>query len=186
MRIISGSHKGRKILAPKNINIRPTTGKCKEALFNILNNFFNLNVISVLDLFSGTGSISYEFGSRGVKKITAVENNYKAVNFIKKKSEEFNFPINVLRKNVLNYINNDFEKFDFIFLDPPYSFLSSEYKKMVEIILKNKLTERGIIIIEHSINLELDNVKGFLELRKYGRSCLSIFKKKQACKPDSV
>ena len=186
MRIISGSHKGRQILAPKNISIRPTTGKSKEALFNILNNSFNLEEISVLDLFSGTGSISYEFASRGVTKITAVENNHKAINFIKKKSKELNFPVNVVRKNVLNYINNDYEKFDFIFLDPPYSFLYGEYKKMIEIISKNKLTERGMIIVEHSINLVLDNIKGFLESRKYGSSCLSIFKKKQAYKPDSV
>ena len=186
MRIISGSHKGRKILAPKNINIRPTTDKSKEALFNILNNFFDLEEISVLDLFSGTGSISYEFASRGVTKITAVENNYKAVNFIKRKSSELNFPVKVVRKNVLNYINNNVEKFDFIFMDPPYSFLKDEYQKMIEIISKNKLTEYGIIIVEHSINIRLDNIKGFFESRKYGSNCFSIIKKKQAYKPDSV
>ena len=100
MKIISGTHKGRKIITPKNVNIRPTTSKSKEALFNILNNFFNFEEISVLDLFSGTGNVSFEFASRGVKKITAVENNYRAVNFIKRKSEELNFSINIINKNV--------------------------------------------------------------------------------------
>lgn len=176
MRIISGSHKGRKIIAPKNVNIRPTTNKSKEAIFNLLNNFLNLNEISVLDLFSGTGSISYEFASRGVKKITAVENNYKAVSFIKRKSEELNFSINVINKNVLNYIKNDFEKFNLVFLDPPYSFIKDDYEKMIELILKNKLTLTGLVVVEHSIKTKLKNIVGYLETRKYGNNCFSLFK----------
>ena len=71
-------------------------------------------------------------------------------------------------------------------MDPPYSFLKDEYQKMIEIISKNKLTEYGIIIVEHSINIRLDNIKGFFESRKYGSNCFSIIKKKQAYKPDSV
>jgi len=186
MKIISGTHKGRKIITPKNVNIRPTTSKSKEALFNILNNFFNFEEISVLDLFSGTGNVSFEFASRGVKKITAVENNYRAVNFIKRKSEELNFSINIINKNVLKYINNDFDKFNLVFLDPPYSFIKDDYQKIIELIFKNKLTPSGLIIVEHSIKTELKYIFGYLETRKYGNNCFSMFKKKQAYKPDSV
>ena len=186
MKIISGSHKGRKIIAPKNINIRPTTSKSKEGLFNTLNNFIEFEKLSVLDLFSGTGNISYEFASRGALKIIAVENNYKAFKFIKTKAREFDFPINVVYKNVISYLNNNTDKFDLVFSDPPYSYSNEEYDNMIAIILKNKLIDDGIMIVEHSKKIKLDNLIGFFDSRKYGNNCFSMFRKKQAYKPDSV
>ena len=79
MRIISGDYKGRRITAPKKLPVRPTTDMAKESLFNILNNLFLFGSISVLDLFSGTGNISYEFASRGVKNIVCVDKNYHCI-----------------------------------------------------------------------------------------------------------
>ena len=87
MRIISGKYKGRRITAPKNLPVRPTTDMSKEALFNILNNHFNFSEIKILDLFSGTGNISYEFGSRGCEDITSIDGDMGCVNFIKKNSQ---------------------------------------------------------------------------------------------------
>ena len=83
MRIISGTHKGRRLVAPKKLPVRPTTDRSKEGLFNILQHKYDLKNTSVLDLFSGTGSISYEFGSRGVNNITAVDQNKNCVDFIR-------------------------------------------------------------------------------------------------------
>ena len=87
MRIISGKYKGRRINPPKNLPVRPTTDMSKESLFNILNNHFNFHGLKVLDLFSGTGNISYEFGSRGAGPITSVDGDFGCVNFIKKTAE---------------------------------------------------------------------------------------------------
>ena len=84
MRIISGKYKGRRLVAPKNLPVRPTTDMSKESLFNILNNHFHFSEVKVLDLFSGTGNISYEFGSRGSSEITSVDADFGCVNFIKK------------------------------------------------------------------------------------------------------
>ena len=84
MRIISGKYKGRRISAPKNLPVRPTTDMSKEALFNVLNNRFNFSELKVLDLFAGTGNISYEFGSRGCESITSIDGDMGCVNFIKK------------------------------------------------------------------------------------------------------
>ena len=88
MRIISGIHKGRRLTAPKNLPVRPTTDMAKEALFNILNNTYYFDDISVIDLFSGTGNISFEFSSRGVEQIIAVDNNSKCIHFIEKTKED--------------------------------------------------------------------------------------------------
>ena len=96
MRIISGNHKGRKLIAPNNLPVRPTTDRAKESLFNILQNRYNISKVKVLDLFSGTGNISYEFASRNVNKITAVDKNIKCTNFINKMSLELDFNIKTI------------------------------------------------------------------------------------------
>ena len=95
MRIISGTHKGRRLVAPKKLPVRPTTDRSKEGLFNILQHKYDLKNTSVLDLFSGTGSISYEFGSRGVNNITAVDQNKNCIDFIRMTSESLKLKIQV-------------------------------------------------------------------------------------------
>ena len=84
MRIISGTHKGRRLIAPSNLPVRPTTDFAKEALFNILRSRLYFDEITVLDLFSGTGNISFEFASRGVPSLTSVDSNQGCVQFINK------------------------------------------------------------------------------------------------------
>ncbi len=91
MRIISGQYKGKRLIAPKNLPVRPTTDMAKESLFNILNNRYYFQNISVLDLFSGTGNISYEFASRGTEHIISVDQNFHCIQFIKKTIAQLQF-----------------------------------------------------------------------------------------------
>ena len=122
MRIISGHHKGRKIIPPKNLNARPTTDIAKESLFNILHNHYKMNKISTLDLFSGTGNISYEFGSRGCKNIISIDYNYTATSFIKTTSNILSLNIRTIKIDALKYLDSTKETFDIIFADPPYKY----------------------------------------------------------------
>ncbi|MEC7877016.1 MAG: RsmD family RNA methyltransferase, partial [Bacteroidota bacterium] len=115
MRIISGLNGGQKIIIPKNFNLRPTTDKSKEGIFNILSNYFDFYNVEVLDLFSGTGNMSYEFASRGAKYIRAVEINFKHYSFIKSEIKRMNLNIDVIKSDVFKYLNVNSDKFDIIF-----------------------------------------------------------------------
>jgi len=178
MRIISGIHKGRKLSPPKKLPVRPTTDRSKEALFNILNNSFEWSKVSVLDLFSGTGSISFEFASRGVKSITSVDQNKDCVNYINKISGDFDLNILTFKNTVLGFLKNHSKKFDIIFLDPPYAFELKDYEEIILILLLNNSKKKGVIIIEHSEKIKLDNIVEFNESRTYGNNSFSFFKTK--------
>ena len=122
MRIIGGKYRGKNFNPPANFKARPTTDFAKEALFNILNNDFNFENIDVLDLFSGTGSISYEFASRGVKSLIAVESNVKHATYIEKNFKELGFAqATIYKSDVFRYLDTCTKKFDVIFADPPYA-----------------------------------------------------------------
>ncbi len=178
MRIISGIHKGRKLNPPKKLPVRPTTDRSKEALFNILNNLFEWSEVSVLDLFSGTGSISFEFASRGVKSITSVDQNKDCINFINKMSDELDFKIITFQKKILDFLNSNSKKFNIIFLDPPYVFKINDYEKIILKLLSDNLIFDGFIIVEHSSKIELDKIIGFKKCRKYGSNSFSFYKNK--------
>lgn len=175
MRIISGSHKGKIIRAPKNFKLRPTTDIAKESLFNILNNWYDFQDLHVLDLFAGIGSISLEFASRGAKSIQAVEIHSKHSSFIERTAEDLSFHnLKVLRADALNYINKTAQQFDIIFADPPYTF--DQYPLIPESVFANNLlTENGTLIIEHSKANSLSNIARFHEQRNYGKVCFSFF-----------
>lgn len=176
MRIISGSHKGRRITAPSKLPVRPTTDVAKEALFNILNNYYHISSLSILDLFSGTGNISYEFAARGAENITAVDTNYDCVKFIKKTSAELGFPITTIKSDVFKYLQKAPVKADIIFADPPYNMEKEEFAKIAELVFANKLlNEGGQLIIEHSKHTDLSDLLNFSENRKYGNSVFSFF-----------
>ena len=132
MRIISGFHKGRRLTAPKQLPVRPTSDRSKEALFNILQHQYNLENTAVLDLFSGTGSISYEFGSRGVINIIAVDQNKMCVDFIRKTSESLKLPIRIKQMETLKFLSDVKMKFDFIFADPPYDLKTQHYLEIID------------------------------------------------------
>tara|TARA_B100000767_G_scaffold255831_1_gene262359 strand:- start:1968 stop:2504 length:537 start_codon:yes stop_codon:yes gene_type:complete len=177
MRIISGIYKGRKIYAPKNLPVRPTTDQAKEALFNIISNIFQLSEISILDLFSGTGNLSYEFSSRGVKDITCVDFNIKCINFIKSVSIKLSLNIKVIKSDVFKFLNKNITNYNIIFADPPYDFEQMNYEKIIQLIIyKQLLQDEGLIIIEHSKKTNLKDIQNYYETRVYGGCCFSFFK----------
>ena len=177
MRIISGSHKGRRLTAPKNLPVRPTTDFAKEALFNILRTRLFFDEITVLELYAGTGNISFEFASRGVPTITSVDSNLGCVQYINKVAEEFSFPITAIKSEAENYLNRSSGKFDIIFADPPYEFDIPQFENMIKLVFeKNLLDEDGMLIIEHSKQNNLSELPNFSEARKYGGSVFSFFK----------
>lgn len=176
MRIISGTHKGRRITAPSKLPVRPTTDVAKEALFNILNNYYHISDLSILDLFSGTGNIAYEFAARGAENITSVDANYDCVKFIKKTSEELDFPITTIKSDVFKYLEKAAINADIIFADPPYDFEDKKFARIAELVFERKmLNEDGQLIIEHSKHTDLSNLENFKESRKYGSSVFSFF-----------
>ena len=178
MRIISGSKKSLSIRAPKDLPSRPTTDKLKESLFNILINRFKIDEIKVLDLFAGTGNISFEFASRGAKKIVSVDRNLKCVKFIKETSVKHGFDIITKKKDYIDFLIKNEENFDIIFADPPYLFLKDQYFELLNIIKqKDILLNNGQIIIEHSSNVSLAEKYINIDERKYGGSILSFIKK---------
>lgn len=176
MRIISGSYKGRRITAPKKLPVRPTTDLAKEALFNILNNKFYFNEITVIDLFAGTGSISYEFASRGTKQITSVDENLGCIQFINKTAKEFDMPIQSIKSDCFKFLERNKLKANIIFADPPYAFTVIQFTKIPELVFQNKLLEEnGLLIIEHSKHTNLSNLEFYSYSKNYGGSVFSFF-----------
>ncbi|MCH7524538.1 MAG: 16S rRNA (guanine(966)-N(2))-methyltransferase RsmD [Bacteroidetes bacterium] len=181
MRIISGTFKGRRITAPKKLPLRPTTDMAKEALFNILNNLFYFDDISVIDLFAGTGSISYEFASRGTKQITAVDRDYGCIKFINKTTEDFEMPIQTFKSDVFKFLEKTKLKATVIFADPPYAFSIEQFSKIPTLIFQNNLLEEnGLLIVEHSKHTKLSHLENYSYSKHYGGNVFSFFKKKQA------
>jgi 16S rRNA (guanine(966)-N(2))-methyltransferase RsmD len=176
LRIISGTHKGIIINPPKGLPVRPTTDRAKESLFNILENNFNFNELSCLDLFSGTGNIAYEFCSRGATKVMSVDIDFGCVKFIKEsiQKQQFN-QLTAVKKDVFSFMNQCTEKFDIIFADAPYA-LDKLPTIPVKVFENQLLTEKGWLIIEHQSNLDLSNQTHFFEKRNYGQSTFSFFK----------
>lgn len=177
MRIISGTHKGRQIIPDKNFSARPTTDFAKENLFNVLSNYIDIEGTKVLDLFSGTGSISYEFASRGAAEIIAVEQNFKHYAFIKRIAQELNF------KNIKIYKTDVFiackklkgQKFDLIFADPPYNL--DKIADVPAAIFDNELLdEKGLAVVEHPASVDYSHLLYFSEHRQYGSVNFSIFR----------
>lgn len=176
MRIISGSHKGRRLTAPKSLPVRPTTDFAKEGLFNILHHQIDFPEVSMLDLFSGTGNIAYEFASRGCPQITSVDAHHGCVAFIRKTADELAFPISTIKSDVFKYLEKATGAYDVIFGDPPYAFELKDFETILEHISKNGLLKPdGILIIEHSKQIDLSELPHFDRFRRYGGSVFSFF-----------
>lgn len=177
MRIISGKFKGKRLIAPKTLPVRPTTDMAKEALFNILNFQIDFQEIKLLDLFAGTGNISYEFISRGTTQITAVDQHYGCVKFINKTANELEAEINTVKSDVFKYLDKVKTKSDLIFADPPYDFSTEDFQKITQLVfVNNLLEEEGLLIVEHSKHTDLSETANFSESRRYGNSVFSFFK----------
>ncbi|MCF8405717.1 MAG: 16S rRNA (guanine(966)-N(2))-methyltransferase RsmD [Bacteroidales bacterium] len=175
MRIISGKNRGRKIIAPASLPVRPTTDLAKESLFNILSNRLRLDNLTILDLFAGTGNISYEFASRGCKSITSVDKDAKCINFIEQTASNLDFQnLTAIRSDYLQFINTTIGKWDVIFADPPY-----QMENILDIpllIFEHKLlNDEGLFIIEHDKHIDFSGLKTFDQRRKYGKVNFSFF-----------
>ena len=176
MRIISGKLKGKRLKAPKNLPVRPTTDMAKEALFNILNNSYYFSNIKILDLFSGTGNISFEFGSRGTKDITSVDSHFGCIRYIRNTAKEQNLEIQSIKSDVYKFLGKTNVKYDVIFADPPYNFEKDSFMRIADLVYeKGMLNEDGVLIIEHSKHTDISKHPKFSYSKKYGGNTFSFF-----------
>lgn len=194
MRIIGGRLKGKSILPPNNYQARPTTDFAKEGLFNILINEFDIESLSVLDLFSGTGSISMEFASRGCTDIISIEMNPLHTRFIKQCATTFKIKgMQVIRYNVFDFLKICTKSFDIVFADPPYSIEGldtipdrvfgllpsmEENSADEKNITRNLVNDGGYLILEHPADYSFENHTFFVKEKKYGNVHFSFFRKK--------
>jgi 16S rRNA (guanine(966)-N(2))-methyltransferase RsmD len=176
MRIISGKLKSRRLSAPKNLPVRPTTDMAKESLFNILNNTYYFDAISVIDLFSGTGNISYEFASRGTKKIYSVDAHAGCIRYINTTSKELDLEISTFKSDVYKFLEKTPLKTDVIFADPPYDFEKEQFLKIVDLVFDREiLNEDGVLIVEHSKHTDLTTHEKHIYDKRYGGNVFSFF-----------
>jgi len=178
MRIISGIYGRRRFQVPSSFKARPTTDFAKENLFNVLTNCIDLDGLDALDLFAGTGSISFELLSRGCRSVTAVEQNRSHISFISKVADELKTnSLSLVKGDVFRFLKSESEQsFDFIFADPPYSL--STLPEVPKIVLeKNLLRSGGMFVMEHSKDNDFSSLPFFSQLRVYGAVNFSIFVK---------
>lgn len=175
LRIVGGRLSGQIVRAPGNLPVRPTTDRAKESLFNILHNRYDLESIRVLDLFSGTGNMSYEFISRGCNDVTAVDKHPACVRFIKENARKPEFAgLQVIASDAFSFLKKAESPWHIIFGDAPY-----DMEKITEIpgivASQHLLYPGGVLILEHESRFSLQNISGFSEIRVYGQSSFSFF-----------
>lgn len=176
MRIVSGKYRGRSIDPPKNLRARPTTDFAKENLFNVLGNRIDFEQCDVLDLFAGTGSISYEFASRGALSVTSVEINAVHHAFIRDTARrlgiEHFYPV---KANAFLYVKSCPKQFDLVFSDAPYDLEGSE--RIVDLVLDGGiLRPGGLLVFEHSGRWSFADHPLFEQERKYGSVHFAFFR----------
>ncbi len=176
MRIISGIHGGRRISPPSKMpHTRPTTDIAKEGLFNIIQNNLDIGELKTLDLFGGTGCISYELASRGAKQLTLIEKDPKMYEFIKKTAQALSFEnISVIKQDVFSFIQSCSEKYDFIFAGPPYALTTiDELPKLI--FNKQMLNKDGWFVLEHTPRNDYRKFDYYKSERNYGTTIFSFF-----------
>ncbi|MDB5232233.1 MAG: methyltransferase protein [Chitinophagaceae bacterium] len=176
MRIISGKWGGRKISPPAKMpHTRPTTDIAKEGLFNILQTRISFEDIKTLDLFGGTGSITYELASRGASDLTIVEKDPVMYAFIQKNIETFGIEnCKIIRMEVFQFLDSINDTYDFIFAGPPYALGTID--EIPRIIIKKQLVEPGgFFVLEHTPRNSYKEHEGFKFERHYGTTIFSFF-----------
>lgn len=174
MRIISGIHKGRVLQAPTKLPVRPTTDRAKEALFNWLDHRFELQGITAIDLFAGTGNISFELGSRGAAHITAVDQHNGCYRYIKTTATDLQLPIDIVQADVFGWIGKAGISAMLVFADPPYD--HPRLPQLPDLVLAHGLRAAGgVFILEHPKHRRFDAHPALTEQRTYGQSVFSIF-----------
>ena len=176
MRIITGIYKGRHFDIPRSFKARPTTDFAKENIFNVLNGYIDFEDAVALDLFAGTGSISYELLSRGCASVVSVELDRDHARFISECLKKLGTDKDILiRGDVFRFLKSCHQQFDFIFADPPYSL--PELPKIPSLIFEyGLLKEDGILVFEHGKQNNFTDHPHFLEHRSYGSVNFSIFR----------
>lgn len=180
MRIISGKLGGRRIKPPQKMpHTRPTTDIAKEGLFNILQNRISFDGISTLDLFGGTGSISYELASRGASELTIVEKDPAMHQFIRTTLNELKIEnAEVIRMDIFQFLQNHSKQYDFIFAGPPYALGTID--EIPKIILgQSLLATNGVFVLEHTPRNQYELFEGFWFQRNYGTTVFSFFRKNE-------
>lgn len=180
MRIIGGKYKRRRFAVPPSFNARPTTDFAKENIFNVINNLIDLDGAKALDLFAGTGSISFELLSRGCIHVVAVEKEKAHANFIAKVAKELNeTSLKLIRGDAFRFIQSaSKQKFDFIFADPPYAL--KELPLIPAWIIEHDLLEEGgVFIMEHPKGYDFSSLPCFHQHRVYGSVNFSLFVKEE-------
>ncbi len=179
MRIVSGTLGGRRFLPPANIPARPTTELAREGLFNILNNLIDFEGCTALELFAGTGGVSYELVSRGAASVTLVEQDASSINFIKRTAQGFGIAaqLKIIKGDAFKMLQSATAPFDFIFADPPYALANMD--RLPELIFgRDLLTEEGIFVLEHDYRHGYEVHPDFLRAKKYGDTNFTFFKAK--------
>ena len=176
MRIISGKYKGRSIQPPKNLRARPTTDFAKENLFNVLSNRVDFGQTDVLDLFAGTGSISYEFASRGARSVTCVEINSVHYDFIRQTAIRLGMEnVHPVKANAFLYLKSCPRQFDMVFSDAPYDLEGSE-RIIAQVLEGGILRPGGVLIFEHSGQKSFEEHPCFEQQRSYGSVHFTFFR----------
>jgi 16S rRNA (guanine(966)-N(2))-methyltransferase RsmD len=176
LRIIGGKYRGRRIEPPSNFRARPTTDFAREGLFNILHNRIDFESVTVLDLFSGTGSISYEFASRGAADVHLIEKDKVHISGIRRIIKEIGFEnIRTVHIDVKAYLKTCSVKYDVVFADPPYDL--SWLNELPDLVMTSGvIKEDGFFILEHPRGLSFVSHELFFEHRNYGGVNFSFFK----------
>lgn len=179
MRIIGGDLKGRSILPPAGYKARPTTDFAKEGLFNVLVNEIDFSRSSLLDLFSGTGSISFEFASRGCRDIVAIEMNAVNASFIKKTASALGVTdcMQVVHHNVFDFLPICHRQFEVVFADPPYA-IDGLDTIPDKVFSHSVVKEGGYLILEHPADYSFKEHPNFVKEKKYGNVHFSFFEKR--------
>jgi 16S rRNA (guanine966-N2)-methyltransferase len=175
MRIITGSRRGKFIAAPDHLPVRPTTDRAKEALFSRLASYFNWPSMQALDLFAGTGNISYELCSRGAAHVDAVDNHAGCIKFIARTAVELDFTtLSAHRMDALAFVNGTSSKYQFIFADPPYDW--DGHEALIESVMHSGILEDdGWFVLEHRADRSFTSTPWFYDERKYGSVKFSTF-----------
>ncbi|MCP9610862.1 RsmD family RNA methyltransferase [Coprobacter tertius] len=179
MRIISGKYGKRRFDVPTNIKARPTTDFARENLFNVLGNLIDFEGKTALDLFAGTGAVSFELCSRGCSRVVCVEHYGVQYNFIRKVQQLLgDKSLLPVKGDVFKFISSCRDKFDFIFADPPYDL--PQLEKIPEMILKSELLKPdGLLVVEHSRKNDFSSLPEFIQHREYGSVNFSFFRVKE-------
>lgn len=178
MRIIGGRLKGRVLSIPPGFKARPTTDFAREALMSVIDSAYEFDGLKVLDLFGGSGAVSYEFCSRGVGHVWCVEMNPQYASAISSQAARLGIDnLSVVRHNVFDFLPLCREQFDLIFADPPYALEGLE--TIPDRVFSQNLLHPGCwLVLEHGDEHSFDSHPYFLKEKKYGRVHFSFFEKK--------